>query len=166
MIDAMKKQNPMQLWADPNITFNDCNAARSTSQSARAYPVGRIVGGGSAINGMGAIRGHPDDFLEWEETFMVKGWGWETMLKAFKDLESDPMAAERPDIHGADGPIPIYRSKCETWGPVAATMKKGCMETLGNTDVVKSRKQKLRCENFAKNSLIKLRKILGIHNLK
>ena len=131
MIDAMKKQNPMQLWADPNITFNDCNAARSTSQSARAYPVGRIVGGGSAINGMGAIRGHPDDFLEWEETFMVKGWGWETMLKAFKDLESDPMAAERPDIHGADGPIPIYRSKCETWGPVAATMKKGCMETLG-----------------------------------
>ena len=52
MDKAMAAPNPMELWGDKSLTFNDCMVARSAQQPSRAYPVGRCIGGGSAINGM------------------------------------------------------------------------------------------------------------------
>jgi choline dehydrogenase-like flavoprotein len=52
MDKTMAAPNPMELWGDKSLTFNDCMVARSAQQPSRAYPVGRCIGGGSAINGM------------------------------------------------------------------------------------------------------------------
>ena len=88
----MAAQNPMKLWGDNTLTFDDCLVARSSKQAARPYPVGKVVGGGSAINGMGAIRGHPDDFdQEWAKITSDDSWGWKNMLGAYKKLEYDPL---------------------------------------------------------------------------
>ena len=137
MDENMAAQNPMKLWGDKTLTFNDCVVARSTCQPPRSYPVGKCVGGGSAINGMGAIRGHPEDFKEWQTLTLDEAWNWKNMLNAYKRIECDPLCNNdnhdtKNEIHGNNkNRIPIHRIDVEDWGPVAKAMKIGSEETLG-----------------------------------
>ena len=52
------------------------------------YSQGRIMGGGSSVMGMVALRGTPDDYAEWEEAGAT-GWGWNDVLPFFRKLETD-----------------------------------------------------------------------------
>lgn len=127
MSREMKAVNPMNLWADPTWTWSDSKVSRTHAQLPRFYPVGRGLGGGSAMNGMGAIRPSREDFDEWESQG-CDGWGWNEMLPCLCRLEKDPMADLHPDIHGCAGPIPIYRLPVEKWGPVAAAMRSSALD--------------------------------------
>jgi len=129
MSPEMMAVNPMSLWADPTWTWPDCKVRRTMLQAPRHYPIGRGAGGGSAINGMGAIRPSPQDFAEWEDMYGCEGWGWNTMLPCLRRLESDPTgAAWEPEAHGVEGPIPIFRQPLESWGPVARAMRLSALE--------------------------------------
>jgi len=79
---------------------------RQTSSPAAPFQQGRVVGGGSAIMGMWAMRGHPADYDGWADAG-ASGWDWDGVLPYFRKLESD-RDFEGP-LHGADGPIPIRR---------------------------------------------------------
>ena len=46
------------------------------------YSQGRIMGGGSSVMGMVALRGTPDDYAEWEAAGAT-GWGWNDVLPLF-----------------------------------------------------------------------------------
>ena len=127
MSREMKAVNPMNLWADPTWTWSDSKVSRTHAQLPRFYPVGRGLGGGSAMNGMGAIRPSKEDFDEWE-TQGCDGWGWNEMLPCLCRLEKDPMGDVQPDLHGSAGPIPIYRLPVEKWGPVAAAMRSSALD--------------------------------------
>src|SRR5690606_18186303 len=48
----------------------------------------RILGGGSSVMGMVALRGIPDDYDAWER-LGVTGWSWRDVLPYFKRLETD-----------------------------------------------------------------------------
>src|SRR5687767_1224690 len=48
----------------------------------------RIMGGGSSVMGMVALRGTPDDYNEWEAQGAA-GWGWNDVLPFFRKLEAD-----------------------------------------------------------------------------
>ena len=48
----------------------------------------RIMGGGSSVMGMVALRGTPDDYDEWE-ALGAAGWGWNGVLPFFRKLETD-----------------------------------------------------------------------------
>ncbi len=74
----------------------------------RPYEQARILGGGSSINGMGANRGSPRDYEEWEAEGAI-GWGWRDVLPYFRKLERDVDFASDTQLHGADGPVPIRR---------------------------------------------------------
>jgi choline dehydrogenase len=91
-------------------------AARSTAQEPRLYWRGRGLGGSSAINGMIAIRGMPEDFDGWAARG-CEGWGWGDVLPGFNRLETDLDFGDRP-YHGDRGPIPVYRAPREAWGAV------------------------------------------------
>ena len=52
------------------------------------YSQGRIMGGGSSVMGMVALRGTPDDYAEWEQ-LGAAGWGWNDVLPFFRKLEND-----------------------------------------------------------------------------
>ncbi len=80
------------------------NAASSRSRSP--YSQGKVLGGGSAINGIGANRGSPADYDEWE-AMGAEGWRWDTVLPFFCKLERDLDISD--DFHGRDGPLPIRR---------------------------------------------------------
>lgn len=48
-------------------------------------PVGSLVGGSSAINGMQVLRGTSDDYNRWASFFSEgSGWSWEDILPYFK----------------------------------------------------------------------------------
>jgi choline dehydrogenase-like flavoprotein len=78
-------------------------------------PAGRVVGGGTAINGMFFDRGSKLDYNEWAEYTGDPGWGWDSLLKSFKKSETfhPPQAKHReelgieydPSAHGTTGPV-------------------------------------------------------------
>ena len=77
------------------------------------FSQGRIMGGGSSVMGMVALRGTPDDYAEWEE-LGAAGWGWNDVLPFFRKLENDFDFGG--DEHGNDGPVPIRRTAAGATG--------------------------------------------------
>jgi 5-(hydroxymethyl)furfural/furfural oxidase len=78
----------------------------------------RIMGGGSSVMGMVALRGTPLDYDEWVG-LGADGWGWKDVLPFFKRLETDTdFGAVAPDAHGAAGPVPIRRLPEPQWPPL------------------------------------------------
>jgi len=72
---------------------------------------GRLLGGGSAINGMMYLRGHPRDYDRWRDTAGCAGWGFADMLPFFQRAESSDRG---PDAwHGGTGPVAITRGTAD-----------------------------------------------------
>ena len=65
-------------------------------------PRGRVMGGSSSINGMVYVRGHAEDFNQWEENG-AKGWAYKDCLPYFKRCES--WHEGENDYRGGNGPV-------------------------------------------------------------
>lgn len=81
--------------------------ARISGDRVLDYPQGRLVGGGSSVNGALAIRGDQADFDGWAARG-CPSWDWAAMLPAFRRLERD-LDYGSTEVHGGDGPVPIVR---------------------------------------------------------
>jgi 5-(hydroxymethyl)furfural/furfural oxidase len=89
---------------------------RRDNSPATGYDQARIIGGGSSVMGMVALRGTPDDYDEWER-LGARGWGWQDVLPYFRRLETD--LDFHGEMHGRGGPTPIRRVAREQWTPLA-----------------------------------------------
>jgi 5-(hydroxymethyl)furfural/furfural oxidase len=89
------------------------------------FDQGRVMGGGSAVMGMIALRGMPDDYDGWER-LGAKGWGWNDVLPYFRKLETD--ADCRGELHGDSGPIPIRRTPEAQWPPLSRAVEQYARE--------------------------------------
>lgn len=69
------------------------------------WPRGRTLGGSSAINAMHYIRGAAENYDEWRDVYGCDGWGWDTALPAFREVEGQARGAD--PWHGADGPLTV-----------------------------------------------------------
>lgn len=67
-------------------------------------PRGKGLGGTSSINGMVYVRGHANDFAEWEEQG-AKGWGYADCLPYFKRAETWQDGED--DYRGGAGPLGV-----------------------------------------------------------
>lgn len=85
----------------------------------------RIMGGGSSVMGMIALRGIPDDFDEWER-LGAAGWSWNNVLPYFRKLETD--VDFHNELHGDKGPIPIRRTPPEQWPPLSRAIDRFARE--------------------------------------
>ena len=65
------------------------------------WPAGKCLGGGSAINGMMFVRGHPGDYDKWAE-LGNPGWDYASVLPLFKRLEHNEAGAA--PARGVGGP--------------------------------------------------------------
>ena len=99
---------PKFFWPDLRVEFG----SGTPPQAGRKYEQARLLGGGSSINAMIALRGLPADFKEWEACGAA-GWGWDAVLPYFKKLEHD--LDFRNEWHGQDGPIPVRRHRRDQW---------------------------------------------------
>ncbi len=103
--------NKNYMWPGLRIHWR-----RRDTSPAIGFDQARIMGGGSSVMGMVALRGTPDDYDEWERAG-ARGWGWNDVLPYFRKLERDLDFAG--DLHGDTGPIPIRRVGQQDWTPVA-----------------------------------------------
>src|SRR5579885_2857575 len=101
--------HPENFWPELAVHFG---AGDERGAAPRRYEQARIMGGGSSINAMIALRGLPGDFAEWEAAGAA-GWSWDAVLPYFRKLENDLDFAGA--LHGKGGPITIRRHRREDW---------------------------------------------------
>jgi 5-(hydroxymethyl)furfural/furfural oxidase len=100
---------PKHYWPDLMVHLRPVTAS---SPPPRNYEQARVMGGGSSINAMIAMRALPGDFAEWTEHGAV-GWSWDDVLPFYRRLERDLDFSD--DMHGCDGPIVIRRHRPDQW---------------------------------------------------
>ncbi len=122
-------------------------------------PRGKVLGGGSSINGMVYVRGHACDFDQWVEEGAT-GWSYQECLPYFRKAESWSQGSDQ--YRGSDGPLatcngndmklnPLYQAfidagedagypttndyngyQQEGFGPMHMTVKKGVRASTSN----------------------------------
>ena len=92
------------------LTAFGADTSNSGGPTIRPYEQGKLIGGSSAINGLGANRGAPSDYQEWVD-LGARGWGWEEVLPYFRKLERDIDYGDDGRWHNDSGPLPIQRQK-------------------------------------------------------
>ncbi len=92
------------------LTTPDVNWGFSTAPQPQMdnremhYPQGRTLGGSTSINAMIYIRGHRNDYREWERRGNA-GWGYEGVLPYFKKSENNERLNN--EFHGIGGDMNV-----------------------------------------------------------
>lgn len=88
---------------------------------AARLPMGKVLGGGSSINGSIWARGHRHDFDEWARLSGDPGWRYDAMLALYREVE-DWRGPPDPQRRGSDGlltvqlpqdPVPLVHALLE-----------------------------------------------------
>lgn len=90
--------NPKFDWcygAEPDPSRNGPNPV---------WPAGKVLGGGSSVNGMIYMRGNPGDYDSWVDEG-ISGWSWHEVLPYFRKSESNSRGENQ--AHGAFGPLAV-----------------------------------------------------------
>ena len=67
------------------------------------WPRGKVLGGSSSINAMVYVRGHKQDYEEWQT--VAPGWGWVDVEPMFRRMEN--WLGQPSQGRGSDGPLGI-----------------------------------------------------------
>lgn len=84
-------------------------------QGAIHVAQGKVIGGGSSINGQAMQRGFPEDFDSWAALGNAE-WAYDKVVPYFRKSERD-LDIQDNYCHGADGPMPVRRRRT---GPTPA----------------------------------------------
>eukprot|EP01084_Bolivina_argentea_P229454 387266_1 len=113
--DQLKSDVDWEFYTEPNQ-----NACKGLIDNRSYWPRGKGCGGSSLINGMMWVRGHPDDYNEWNDTYGCSGWSYKDVLPHFKRAE-DPqfnISDRNKRFRGKGGPQKIslkqYKDKSYT----------------------------------------------------
>ena len=105
--------NPEYFW--PGLQAR----CRGPDSPLVSYPQARVIGGGSSIMGMWALRGVPSDFEAWVAAG-AEGWGPSDVLKVYRKLEND---LDRDNEQSKPAPFTIRRVPHEQWPPFATALE-------------------------------------------
>lgn len=86
---------------------------------------GKVIGGGSSVNGQAMQRGFPEDFDSWASLGNDE-WSYAKVLPFFRKSEHD--LDIRDDFHGTDGPMPIRRRQSGTWPAIQKAFHEACLQ--------------------------------------
>ncbi|MBV1919502.1 MAG: GMC family oxidoreductase N-terminal domain-containing protein, partial [Pseudomonadales bacterium] len=89
------------------------------------WPRGRAHGGSSSINAMVYIRGHKDDYNQWQE-LGNKNWGFSKILPYFKKSERNQKITN-DRLHGNGGPL--FVDNLRTVNPLSHVFVKASLES-------------------------------------
>ena len=85
---------------------------------------GKVIGGGSSINGAAMQRGLPEDFDSWA-AMGNEQWSYDKVLPFFRKSEHD--LDIRDDFHGTDGPMPVSRRQAGPWPDIQKAFRQACL---------------------------------------
>jgi choline dehydrogenase len=86
---------------------------------------GKVVGGGSSINGQAMQRGFPEDFDAWAALGNDE-WSYAKVLPYFRKSEHDLDIQD--EYHGTDGPMPVRRRQSGPWPAIQQAFRDACMQ--------------------------------------
>ena len=86
---------------------------------------GKVIGGGSSINGQAMQRGLPEDFDSWSSLGNDE-WSYTKVLPFFRKSEHD--LDIRDDFHGTDGPMPVRRRQSGEWPAIQKAFHAACLQ--------------------------------------
>lgn len=101
---------------NPDYFWGGLTARGVDSGVAAPYPQARVLGGGSSINGLFALRGVPSDYEGWARAG-AGDLSWDAVLPYFRRIEND---RDRPGRQ--TGPHIIERTPQALWPPFARAM--------------------------------------------
>jgi 5-(hydroxymethyl)furfural/furfural oxidase len=130
LVEAGRDTPPGAVPADiadtfPSSSLNasyfwpELQAQRSSNTSPRRYVQARVMGGGSSVMGLWALRGMPSDYDAWAAAGAT-GWSWNDVLPVFRRFEND---ADRDQSQASAGPYPIRRLPREEWPPLVLAVE-------------------------------------------
>ncbi|HXA25874.1 MAG TPA: mycofactocin system GMC family oxidoreductase MftG [Acetobacteraceae bacterium] len=101
-------------------------------QGAIHVAQGKVIGGGSSINGQAMQRGFPEDFDSWAALGNDE-WSYDRILPYFRKSERDLDIQD--DCHGSDGPMPVRRRQAGPWPTIQQAFHAACVQTgFGTTN--------------------------------
>lgn len=93
---------------------------------------GKVIGGGSSINGQAMQRGFPEDFDSWSSLGNDE-WSYAKVLPYFRKSEHD--LDIRDDFHGSEGPMPVRRRQAGPWPEIQKAFHEACLQAgFGTTE--------------------------------
>lgn len=102
--------------ANPDYLWTGLMAGGAVGAAPRPYSQARVVGGGSSINGMFALRGLPSDYDGWAQAG-ASGWAWQDVAPWFDRVEGDGASEAL-----RSGPNTITRLGEEHWPAYARAL--------------------------------------------
>jgi predicted dehydrogenase (TIGR03970 family) len=97
----------------------------TAEQGAIHVAQGRVIGGGSSINGQAMQRGFPEDFDSWA-ALGNREWAYERVLPYFRKSERDLDIADNY-CHGVDGPMPVRRRQSGPTPAIQQAFRAACV---------------------------------------
>ncbi len=95
----------------PRFNWSDVTVAEAgLNGRVQGLPQGRVLGGGTSINGMVYTRGLPSDFDSWAAAG-ARGWDFESVLPLFRRSENSERGASH--WHGDAGPLRVTRGRSD-----------------------------------------------------
>ena len=88
------------------------------------WMAGKMLGGGSAINGMVYIRGARADYDSWANDLGCSGWSWDEVQRYF--IKSEGYGGESGPTHSTEGPLGV--SARPQYHPLAQKFIDACHE--------------------------------------
>jgi 5-(hydroxymethyl)furfural/furfural oxidase len=101
-----------RAYANSAYFWPDLTAVAHAGSPPKPYSQARILGGGSTVMGLWALRGLPADYDAWSAGG-ADGWSFTDVLPYFIKLETDHNI--RSPEHGSDGPVDIRRIPYDGW---------------------------------------------------
>jgi choline dehydrogenase len=86
---------------------------------------GKVIGGGSSINGQAMQRGFPEDFDAWA-ALGNEEWAYAKVLPYFIKSEHDLDILD--DFHGTEGPLPVRRRQSGPWPTIQKAFHDACTQ--------------------------------------
>ena len=86
---------------------------------------GKVIGGGSSINGQAMQRGFPEDFDAWAALGNTE-WAYAKVLPYFRKSEHDLDIQD--EYHGTDGPLPVRRRQAGSCPAIQQAFYDACVQ--------------------------------------
>ena len=85
---------------------------------------GKVIGGGSSINGQAMQRGLSEDFDDWAALGNDQ-WSYSNVLPFYRKMENDLDIQD--DFHGTEGPMPVRRRVSSAEPPIQRAFREACI---------------------------------------
>lgn len=95
------------LASDKYLTLHQTEAQPQLNGRGVIVPQAKVLGGGSTVNAMVYMRGHKQDYADWNSALNHEGidWSWDALLPHFTAIEdNDHLGAP---FHGVGGPMKV-----------------------------------------------------------